>query len=161
MPLTLSIDRSALKHIGWKEPFTFQTIACACNRLSKKLIELELDYLKEAAQDLTELDAAITKYTYLLKNVEASINELKTTNKINWFQRVGWGSGWLSITGAHAYAGDDSEIDYIDILRKKASFLFRRTGNLEYPKTRKVVLDQDGKPAMGMGWVYVEINDIN
>jgi CRISPR/Cas system CSM-associated protein Csm5 (group 7 of RAMP superfamily) len=154
---SISIDRSALKSIGWQQPFTFKTIAIACNKLSKRLISLELEYLKDAVQDLTELDIVIEEYKYLLEDVKASISEIETDKKISWFQRVGWGSGWLGMSGAHAYDEDKNGKEYMAVLRNQAEFMFKRTKDFVYPKTRKIVLDRSGKPAISMGWVYIEM----
>src|SRR5690625_917906 len=107
--VTMTIDQGTLKSIGWKQSFNFQFIANCCNLLSKRLIEYELDYIKVAIQDRKELIPLKNEYEYLLEDVNQCIEDTQN-GKICWIQRVGWGSGWLGMTGAHALLKDPREI---------------------------------------------------
>lgn len=156
VPFSISLDMQALESIEWREELNFKTIAKACNQVSSKIVQHDLDYLKEAQSHLPGLETVIGEYEDLLDDVKYCMKENEAGRKISWIQRIGWGSGWLSMTGAHAYESAANRIEYIEALKRKAPYMFRKTGRFEYPKTRKIVLDIAGKPATGMGWVLVQ-----
>lgn len=153
--ISISIDNTALKAINWKGSFNFEYIARACNTLSERLIKYERDYFNEAVQDIAVLETINEEYEYLLEDVQQCINDTEN-GKIIWMQRVGWGSGWLSMTGGHGFLSRPDGKEYIESLKKVAHFLFKKTKGFEYPKTRKVVLDIAQKPSSAMGWILVE-----
>jgi len=146
----ISINRSVLEAIEWRKPFDFKIIADSCNQLSKKILVMDLSYLDDAKNNFSELSVVIDDLEEILETVEECMIENEKGKKLSWIQRIGWGSGWLTMTGAHTHD------DYIDIVKKAYPKLFKRTGPFEFPKTRKIVLDRAGKPATTMGWVLIE-----
>ncbi|MCC5904832.1 MAG: type III-A CRISPR-associated RAMP protein Csm5 [Balneolaceae bacterium] len=153
--ITISVDNTALKSIKWKGSFDFDYIANACNALSKRLIKYEQDYFNKAVQDIAVLETINEEYKYLLEDVNQCIKDTEN-GKISWMIRTGWGSGWLSMTGGHGFLSGPDGKKYIESLRKVAQFLFKKTKDYKYPKTRKVVLDVAKKPASVMGWLLFE-----
>lgn len=142
----LSLDQSAFKAIDWQEEFSWETLQNAANKLSKELIEFELDFLEEEAE-INDVSEVIDDYKDLYDYFDNEIQMAKDENRLCWIQRLGWGSGWLSMTGMHV---DD---DHIDEVRKMFNL---NTRSELFPKTRKLVLDNAIKPTSTMGWVLME-----
>ncbi len=142
----LSLDHTAFKAIDWQEEFGWQTLQNAANKLSKELMEFEIDFLEEEA-NIKEVSEVIEDYRDLYDYFENEIQIAKEENRHCWIQRLGWGSGWLSMTGMHV------EDEHIDDVRD----MFKLNPRAElFPKTRKMVLDQANKPTSTMGWILVE-----
>ena len=155
---TISIDKKVLKDISWDHSLDFKFIAETCNRLSKRLIDADLQYMKAAKENIPNIQTVKEDLGIIADDVDACIDEINNGNGISWIQRVGWGTGWLSKTGAHSYLPvKNSDKDYHDVLKKIAQFLFKRSKGYPFPKTRNIVLDRYGQPATTMGWVLVEM----
>jgi CRISPR/Cas system CSM-associated protein Csm5 (group 7 of RAMP superfamily) len=86
-----------------------------------------------------------------------AIEENRPDDKIQWVQRIGWGSGWTSIT-----ADSISDADFLRQVRLKLGLgKVRKNKELntfeiladEFPKTRKLVHFQD--EIWTMGWIKV------
>ncbi len=145
--VTISLDQQAAGDIGWKEKIDFGVIASACNATSRKVLQNDLEYMKDALSDQSMLSAVIDSIEELLELIDELELENAKASKFSWLQRIGWGSGYVSMTGAH------TSVDMVQEIRK----LYRlgREG-FEYPKSRRISLDLDSKPATLMGWVLME-----
>lgn len=144
---SMSLDHSALESIGWKESFDVKVIAHACNTTSKKVLQDDLHYVTDAMPDQPDLSMVRENLEELVELVEELEQENRERDKSSWLQRIGWGSGYLSMTGAHATPQMVSEIQKIYNLGRQG---------FEYPKTRRIALDLNAKPSTLMGWVVVE-----
>ena len=144
--IKLSLDHSAFKAINWEDEFGWQTLQNAANTLSKELIEHDLEFLEEEASKNQIIDV-IEDYKELLDYFDNEIITAKEEGRLCWIQRLGWGSGWLSMTGMHV---DDEHIDDV-----RDMFNLNPSAEL-FPKTRKLVLDNQSKPHSTMGWILVE-----
>lgn len=148
--VTISLDHGTREKIGFKYPITFKKLAEACNKVSRKIIELDLEYVKDAMQDQQELVSVKNELEEMLTEIEAIEEENRQNSKVSWMQRIGWGSGYVTMTGAHTYTDGHKYMDEILKYHKLARH------NMEFPKTRRIVLDLDSKPDTMMGWVLVE-----
>lgn len=148
--VSISIDDNARKAIGWKEKIDFRFIAKVCNNLSVKILEEEIHYFEDAQKEIPALGQILDELHEIKDEVKAIMEENKQNEKVCWMQRMGWGSGWLSMTGAHATDGNG----LLEELRSVYDRLGRK--DMPFPKSRKVVLDNAGQPSSVMGWVLVE-----
>jgi CRISPR-associated protein Csm5 len=67
--------------------------------------------------------------------------------------QIGWGGGWLNKT-AGLYLDDRQREDVVG--RYRLARGSRRRGDL-FPKSRRVVLDAQGRPVAPLGWVLIEM----
>jgi CRISPR type III-A-associated RAMP protein Csm5 len=148
--LTVSIDQSAKEAINWPDEISVRMLAECCNRLSLVLVEEDLVYFEEAVKDIPSLGKVVEELEGIQDEIKTVIEENKGKDKVAWMQRMGWGSGWLSMTGAHAT--DTNGL--LKELRGAYTNLGRR--GAEFPKSRKVVLSNNGQPQTVMGWLMVE-----
>jgi len=144
---TISLDQLAAEHIKWKQPLNFHTIASACNKTSRNVLQNDLDYINDALADQSDLKPVIDSIEELLEMIDDLEKENQANSKVSWLQRIGWGSGYVSMTGAHASEQQREEIQKLYRLGRKG---------FEYPKSRRLVLDLESKPVTMMGWVLVE-----
>ncbi|MCH8487476.1 MAG: type III-A CRISPR-associated RAMP protein Csm5 [Candidatus Cyclonatronum sp.] len=147
---SISLDQSAKEAINWPDEISVRMLAECCNKLSLELVEEDLIYFEDAAKEIPSLSKVVEELEIIQDEIKTVMEENKGKDKVAWMQRMGWGSGWLSMTGAHAT--DKNEL--LDDLRAVYSKLGRR--DAEFPKSRKVVLSRSGQPQTVMGWLMVE-----
>ncbi|AXJ02441.1 CRISPR type III-A/MTUBE-associated RAMP protein Csm5 [Cyclonatronum proteinivorum] len=147
---TISIDQSAKEAINWPDDISVRMLAECCNKLSLELIEEDLVYFEDAAKDIPSLNKVVEELETIQDEIKAVMEDNKGKDNVAWLQRMGWGSGWLSMTGAHAT--DKNEL--LNELRAVYTRLGRERA--EFPKSRKVVLSRTGQPQTVMGWLMVE-----
>ncbi|MFA4907404.1 MAG: type III-A CRISPR-associated RAMP protein Csm5 [archaeon] len=126
-----------------KLPENFQLLANQINQYSKSMLKNESEYFEQRNDERGELD----QYLRTLSTLNRSFpNDDKTI-----IMRLGWGSGWNSMTG--------------DYLRTEPSLLLQvrdwyRLGRpgMQFPKSRKIGFE-NGKPAFPFGWIKLEIQN--
>lgn len=146
--LKISLDFNSLKSIKWNGHFDWHTLQEAANRLSKNILFHEIDFLDENISYDDE-EILIDQKKELIKKIDKITSEAKENERLCWVKRMGWGSGWLSMTGMHM---NDEQFDIARNLYPKD---LRKNSEI-FPKTRKIVLDNQNKPHSTMGWVLVE-----
>ncbi len=138
-------DQQAERVLGFKKyGLTRSQIATWANVYAKRRLERERDFLEKC--DDGQLFFVLEEHKKLLTEVEeASSNAEQST----FLLRLGWGSGWQSMTG------DYLEGDILNQIRR--IFGLGKRGFPIFPKTRKIVFDGD-RPAFLSGWVKITLN---
>lgn len=147
---TISLDHAAQDAIKWPDRLDFKKLAYYCNHLSLILLAEDIKYFEQASKKIPSLGKIVDELEEIVGEIKDIIADNKENSKVAWVQRLGWGSGWLTMTGAHA----TEENELLKELRNVYDRLGRR--NADFPKSRKVVLNQSGQPETVMGWLMVQ-----
>jgi CRISPR-associated protein Csm5 len=148
-PFTMSIDEIIRHDIEWEDSIDFKFLARVANEISLDIIHFEKTYYNRVLNDIPDILKILNELDGIEKEIQSYQKNNTKNDKVSWVQRLGWGSGWLSMTGAHA--NDENEL--VDEI--KNIYRLGRDG-MEFPKSRKVVLDNAGKPTSLLGWVLIE-----
>lgn len=71
------------------------------------------------------------------------------------FLQIGWGGGWSSKTIGNRLSERDRE----DVILRYGLARGKRRSGDPFPKSRRVVLDQQGQPAASLGWLLIEFKE--
>ncbi len=124
--------------------FSMEDLAVLANRCARKRLASEFDFI-DRIQNLKDVDNILDDIERLrnLIPVEKSDQEKQV-----FMLRMGWGSGWRSMTGDYLTENQLSIIRNQNPLGKKG---------MPFPKTRKIVFDED-EPVYLPGWVLVRLD---
>jgi len=109
------------------------------NQYSRQMLDSEIDYFKKRHDERPELN-------YILKALD-TVKRHIPTNNTNMVIRLGWGSGWQSMTGN--YIDDPNLMQQI-----RQGFHLGRAG-MPFPKSRKIAFNNN-QPALPFGWIKLE-----
>lgn len=141
--VTLSLDQFLLKnpiakrklHFSGKIPDDFEKLSSLINNHSRIAIESEVEFYQKYEKG-RELDRFFIEYEKVLSEIPE--------NGSGFVIRLGWGSGWKSMTG-----------DYIPdnwLRQYRAQFRMGRRGVDIFPKSRKIGI-QNNRPLYPLGWI--------
>jgi CRISPR type III-A-associated RAMP protein Csm5 len=143
--LTLYDSHIVAEKMGFarlRERFQVESLLAACHRHSAEILDLEAEYFR-GQQTLSVL-----------------LGQLKTMNQPQSpLLRIGGGQGFLNLTANLRLEYEDEEL-FEDAIRVGASNLPRRkwrTHENVFPKTRRVITDQQNKPTGLLGWVKLSV----
>jgi len=143
----LSIDEFILKFVSTKEK-NWERFSEILNDHYEDLINKEMDYVEPLPEN-EETDSIFNQLNYLIDEV-ADCRKNTANGRVSWIQRIGWGSGWTTMTGGHVPENllNDVRLQY---------YLNTNRQGLRYPvfpKTRKIVKGVDNELRM-LGWIKV------
>jgi len=142
----LSINRKTdLKKLGierFEDWFNEEKLLEACYYRSNEILELESRYFSKS-------------------QLLSTIDKLKNLNKKNSpLIRLGAGQGFLGVTVDLIMLKNKDDQLY-EIIREGVSFQRRwRTQRGKFPKTRRIVIDKNGKEITLMGWAKISKKDV-
>jgi CRISPR-associated protein Csm5 len=142
-PFRISIDSKMSHQIQLPEVvLSAELFAKKCNEWSNMILKKELSYWSRYREnDLA--DSSYNEVLRLIKQVEV-IQQQNENGKIAWMQRIGWGSGFTSLTGG--YMNNEQTLKVRDVAFSERDIDF-------FPKSRRISDIAD----MPMGWVKVEL----
>jgi CRISPR-associated protein Csm5 len=146
--IMLSIDNFLLNDPGAKDILKFPNhlevdftrLMANINQYSRQMLNAELNYFAKRNDEKDELKQ-------VLNSLEAVRKHIPESNK-SMVIRLGWGSGWESMTGA--LAKTDRQI----MEQVRRNFRLGRDG-MDFPKTRKIAFNNN-QPAFPFGWIKLE-----
>lgn len=125
---------------GEKCPSDFKTLNNIINNFSRELVQKELDFLYKYDQK-DDLKEVTSFYENLTKRFP--------DDNQGCILRLGWGSGWTSMTGNIL----DNHDEYLNNFRQ----WFRMgSAGFEYPKSRKIIM-RGRNPVSVPGWIKMEM----
>ncbi len=141
--VTLSLDQFLLKnpiakrklHFSGKIPDDFEKLSSLINEHTRGAVETEVEFYQKYEKG-RDLDGLLREYEKVLKKIP--------DNGSGFVIRLGWGSGWKSMTGD--YIPDDWLNQF------KAQFRMGRRGVDVFPKSRKIGI-QNNLPLYPLGWI--------
>lgn len=119
----------------------FSTLNRTINQLSRNLMNSEMKFI-EANDPRDELRMITDFYARLERQIP--------DDSQGCVLRLGWGSGWTTMTGNLL----EEHQDYLENFR--AQFRMGRRGMPQFPKSRKIFM-QGNRPETVMGWIKMEM----
>jgi len=131
-----------------RKAFDFAKLARWANAYARKRLQRELAFLEKCNDGA--LNGLLNSLDALLQRIP---DESDPEAGQRFLLRLGWGSGWQSMTG------DYLEGEWLEKIRKRYRLNYddRQRGRAHFPifpKTRKIVFDGD-RPAYLSGWVQI------
>lgn len=117
----------------------FDRLMTDVNQYSLRMLEAELNYFEKRHNEKSELDYVLKALDTVKRHITASPKSMVI--------RLGWGSGWQSMTGD--YINDASLMQQI-----RQGFRLGRPG-MPFPKSRKIGFE-NGKPTFPFGWIKLK-----
>ncbi|MCU7496194.1 MAG: type III-A CRISPR-associated RAMP protein Csm5 [Ignavibacteria bacterium] len=134
----------AIAELGFaSRKLTIENLSEEVNRYSREMLESELKFFQSFKNPLLrhlEAELARIMETIPPENSEQSKKEMVL--------RLGWGTGWKSMTG--------NWIDEQSLKIIRPDMQLGRAG-MPFPKTRKIIFE-DNEPAQVPGWVKIRLN---
>lgn len=150
-------NERAKEKLKIKHPLSISSLLDSLNNHADSSLRKELEFLDERAKE--DRSRQLQKLIEYVEDLRAMIPKQETAEaKTTCLLRLGWGSGWRSMTGDWLEAVDLDDLRWQFNMGK---FFKNQDGEREmfseFPKTRKIVFSGN-TPQYLSGWVKITVN---